>query len=35
MRSFFSEAKKLSQTALSRADPCAPIETSMPAWRQR
>jgi hypothetical protein len=33
--SFFSDAKKLSQTALSSAEPWAPIERSIPASRQR
>jgi hypothetical protein len=33
--SFLSEARKLSQTALSSAQPRAPIERSMPARWQR
>jgi hypothetical protein len=33
--SFLSEAKNASQTALSSAQPLAPIETAMPASRQR
>src|SRR4051794_7968554 len=33
--SFLSVAKNASATALSSAEPWAPIETSMPAWRQR
>jgi hypothetical protein len=35
MSYFLSEPKNDSQTALSSAEPFAPIEMSMPAWRQR